>query len=69
MTTLMMMMVRGLDSDGDDDDGGEDDGVDGNDDVYIYYDAVSVCHFQAERWRRKTRCSLGLAGRKPALVQ
>ena len=45
--------------------------------IYIYYDAVSVRlsvtknhHFQAERWRREARCSLGLAGvRRPALAQ
>ena len=37
MTTLMMIMVRGLDSDGDDDDG------DG-DDIYIMMQCLFVCH-------------------------
>ena len=37
MTTLMVMMVRGLDSDGDDDDG------DG-DDIYIMMQCLFVCH-------------------------
>ena len=46
------------------------------DDIYIYYDEVSVCvsrkmitsHFQAERPRREMSRLLGLAGRGPALA-
>ena len=39
-------------------------------DIYIMIKCLSVClcvtknhHFRAEHWRRKVRCSLGLAGR------
>ena len=42
-----MMMVRGLDSDGDDDDGGEDDGDD--DDIYIMMQCLFVCHEKSSR--------------------